>query len=195
MPTAPYAPSRFWAAVNGATVVLYWTPPTAATATSYILEAGAQSGGSELANADIGPTLTYTATAVPPGTYYVRVRGRAGAYVGTASNEIVVVVGAAAPPCGCGVGIVPPTGLTYSISGNNVTLAWSYPAGATMPASFVLEAGSFSGAANLANYDTLSTATGYFAPGVGAGTYFVRIRAKNACAVSGGSNEIVVRVP
>jgi hypothetical protein len=58
----------------------------------------------------------------------------------------------------------------------------------------VLEAGSFTGAANLANIDTLSTATSFFAPGVGSGTYFVRVRAKNACGVSAPSNEIVVPV-
>ena len=174
--------------------MLYWTPPTAATAQSYILEAGALSGGIELANADIGPTPAYTATAVPPGTYYVRVRARAGNLVSVASNEIIVVVGAAGPPCGCGAGIAAPTGLADMVNGSNVTLIWSYPAASTPPGSFVIEAGSFSGGANLANFDTLSTAKGYFAPGVGPGTYFVRVRAKNACGVSGSSNEIVVKV-
>ena len=69
--TAPYAPSNLWATVTGSTVVLNWTAPTAASVTSYILEAGAQPGGSELANADIGPATTFTATNVPSGTYAV----------------------------------------------------------------------------------------------------------------------------
>jgi len=183
-----------WAVVNGTTVALYWTAPTAASVTGYILEAGAQPGGSELASADIGPAPTYTATAVPAGTYYVRVRARGGNRVSDPSNEIVVVVSAAAPPpCGCGA-VPAPTGLTYTIKRSDVTLLWSYPPSTTSPSSFVIEAGSFSGASDLANFDTLSIATGYFASGVGSGTYFVRVRARNACGVSPPSNEIVVTV-
>jgi hypothetical protein len=40
----------------------------------------------------------------------------------------------------------------------------------------------------------MSPATSYYAPGVGAGTYFVRVRGKNACGVSAASNEIAVVV-
>ena len=137
--------------------------------------------------------LDYTATAVPPNTYYVRMRAIVGGVPTAASNEIIVVVGGQPSPCGCGA-IAPPAGLSFTVNGSNVTLLWSYPAGSTPPGSFVIEAGSIPGAANLANFDTLSTAKGYFAPGVGPGTYFVRVRAKNACGVSGSSNEIVVKV-
>ena len=175
--------------------MLNWTAPTAASVTSYILEAGAQPGGSELANADIGPATTFTATNVPSGTYYVRVRARGGNRVSDPSNEIVVLVSAAAPtPCGCGAGIAAPTGLAYTIKRSDVTLLWSYPASAMPPSSFIIEAGSSAGRADLANFDTLSIATGYYAPGVGSGTYFVRVRAKNACGVSAASNEITVTV-
>jgi hypothetical protein len=73
-----------------------------------------------------------------------------------------------------------------------VTLNWVGGSGAA--SSYVIEAGSFQGASNLANFDTLSAGSSFFAPGVGSGTYFVRVRAKNACGVSGASNEVVVRV-
>jgi len=174
-------------------VVLQWTAPTAIGASSYILEAGAQSGGVELANANIGNVTGYTATSVPPGVYYVRVRALVGNVPTAASNEIIVTVGIQPSPCGCDT-ITPPQGLIFGVNGSNVTLLWSYPQSSTAPASYVIEAGSYPGAANLANFDTLSSVKGYFAPGVGPGTYFVRVRAKNACGVSGSSNEIVVKV-
>jgi len=192
-PTSPFAPSQFWATVDGATVVLHWTPPTAIAASSYVGEAGSVSGGLDQANSNLGNVLDYTATAVPPNTYYVRMRALVGNTPTAASNEIIVVVGSQPSPCGCGA-LATPTSLTFGVSGSNVTLLWSYPVSATPPGSFVIEAGSFSGGANLANFDTLSTVKGYFAPGVGPGTYFVRVRAKNACGVSGSSNEIVVKV-
>jgi predicted phage tail protein len=191
--TAQFAPSQLWSVVNGATVTLFWTAPTASTVTSYILEAGAQPGGDELANADVGPATTFTATNVAPGTYYVRVRARLNNRVTDASNEIVVAVAAAAPPCGCGGAITAPTNLSSTVSRSNVTLLWSYPSSATA-SSFMIEAGSYSGGANLANFDTQSIVTTYFAQGVGSGTYFVRVRAKNACGVSAPSNEITVTV-
>jgi hypothetical protein len=127
--------------------------------------------------------------------YYVRIRAIVNGVKTVASNEIIVSVGGfgGPTPCGCAGTLTAPTGLSSVVSSSNVTLNWSPSFGAT-PASYVIEAGSYPGAANLANFDTLSTATSFFAPGVGAGTYFVRIRAKNACGVSSGSNEIVVTV-
>src|SRR5262249_58603314 len=57
-----------------------------------------------------------------------------------------------------------------------------------------IEAGSKSGWANLANSDVGSTATTMTATGVGAGTYYVRVRAKNAYGMSAPSNEVVLVV-
>ena len=74
-----------------------------------------------------------------------------------------------------------------------MVLNWQAPSGGS--ASYVVEAGSAPGLTNLANFDTQSPATSYTATGVGAGTYFVRVRAKNACGASGGaSNEVVIVV-
>jgi hypothetical protein len=77
------------------------------------------------------------------------------------------------------------------VSGGTVVLAWL--PGANGPTSYVVEAGSSPGLANLANSDVGLTTT-LTATGVGAGTYYVRMRARNACGVSGPSNEVVVRV-
>ena len=58
----------------------------------------------------------------------------------------------------------------------------------------VIEAGSSSGLANVAAFDTGSAATTLTAPNVPAGTYFVRVRARTAGGTSPPSNEIIVTV-
>jgi hypothetical protein len=113
----------------------------------------------------------------------VRVRARNGSVIGGPSNEVVVNV--------TGTCTAPPTpgGLTHTINGSSVQLAWQAAAGAT---SYVLEAGSTSGSNNLLVSDTgnVTTLGATAAPG----TYFVRIRARNACGSSAPSNEVVVVV-
>jgi uncharacterized repeat protein (TIGR01451 family) len=187
----PMAPSGLTFTVDGATVVLRWLAPTVFEATSYVIEAGSSSGQIDQANSDIGNYTSYTASPVPPGIYYVRVRAMNNGVPSQASNEVIVVVGG---PGGCTGQLLPPAGLTFSVEGEgDVTLNWGR-SGGSAPSSYVIEAGSFPGATNLANVDTLSAETSFFAPGVGDGTYFVRVRAKNACGVSAASNEVVVTV-
>ena len=70
---------------------------------------------------------------------------------------------------------------------------WNAPASGDAVLSYVLEAGSVSGATDLANVVTNNTATTFFASG-GVGSYFVRVRARNAARVSASSNEVVVVV-
>ena len=60
--------------------------------------------------------------------------------------------------------------------------------------SYVIEAGSVPGTANLANFSTGSTTTSFFASGVGAGTYFVRVRALGASGIGAPSNEVALVV-
>ncbi|MBI3493165.1 MAG: right-handed parallel beta-helix repeat-containing protein [Acidobacteria bacterium] len=87
-----------------------------------------------------------------------------------------------------------PGGLALvSNSGGTVVLSWT--AASDSPTSYVVEAGSATGASNLANVDLGSPATSLTATGVGGGTYFVRIRGKNACGTGAASNEILVVVP
>ncbi len=82
-----------------------------------------------------------------------------------------------------------PTNLTSSSSGGNVTLAWSAPGSGDPVTAYVIEAGSSPGLANLANFSTGNAATSFSASGVGAGTYYVRVRAQNAAGVGPSSNE------
>jgi hypothetical protein len=182
---APAAPANLAAVVSGSTVTVSWMPP-AGGAQAYQLEAGASSGASNLATVTIGQAGATFAN-VPPGVYYVRVRGVSGSQIGPPSNEVVVQVGGAAI---C-IQLPPPQALTSRVDGRTVTLSWS---GAANPSSqYRIEAGSASGLADLAVL-MLPPAPNQFSVSAPPGTYFVRIRAVNACGASAPSNEIVVSV-
>lgn len=82
-----------------------------------------------------------------------------------------------------------PTGLASRVDGNAVTISWRAVARA---ASYDVQAGSRPGLADLAVMNT--TAVGLSAT-AGSGTYFVRLRTKDAAGVVGQpSDEIVVKV-
>ena len=91
---------------------------------------------------------------------------------------------------------VAPANLSSSISGNVVTLTWLAPLSpeTDQATSFVVEAGSAPGLANLASVPTIGSATSYSAGGVPVGTYYVRVRAVNGGGISPPSNEIVLQV-
>jgi hypothetical protein len=87
-----------------------------------------------------------------------------------------------------------PTGLSAAVNGTSVALTWSAPAGGCPPSTYGVEAGSTSGASNLASVSTNSTATSFASSNVPAGTYFVRVRAGNGSSFGSPSNEVVVTV-
>jgi hypothetical protein len=87
-----------------------------------------------------------------------------------------------------------PTGLVATAAGTSVTLTWTAPAGGAVPDTYIIEAGSSAGTADLANFSTGTTATTFFATGVRSGTYYVRVRAANVAGTSGPSNEAILVV-
>jgi hypothetical protein len=87
-----------------------------------------------------------------------------------------------------------PINLSSSVSGSTVTLTWTAPATGDAATSYRLEAGSSSGASDLANSDTGGAATTFIATGVPNGTYYVRVRAQNGGGRSDPSNQVVVTV-
>jgi hypothetical protein len=122
------------------------------------------------------------------GTYYVRIAARNSCSVGPQSAELQVTV----QPCTTAPAA--PTGLSFTRSGNVVTLTWTAPAAGQRPSRYVIQAGSTTGSANLLIQPTTSPATSFtaFAP---PGRYFVRVQGRNDCGDSPTSNEIEVVVP
>jgi hypothetical protein len=188
---APGAPTSLVAAISNRNVALTWTAPSGGDPpSSYVLEAGSASGLSDLANSDTGSsTPSLTATNVAPGTYFVRVRARNASGTSAPSNEIIVIVTG-----GCAIAPDAPGSLGAIVSGSTVTLTWSGPSGGCAPSSYLIEAGSAPGLTNLASISTGNPATLYSAAGVGAGTYYVRIRSVKPAGTSGPSNEIQLTV-
>jgi subtilisin-like proprotein convertase family protein len=193
-PQGPGAPGGLVASVFGSTVVLTWSAPGSGTApTTYILEAGSAPGASDAIVYDTGSASTsYTAFGVGVGTYYVRIRAANGSGTSAASNEAIAVVGSGAPPSG--LAAAPPTGLVTSAIGSGITLAWNRSPAGGAPTYYVVEAGSAPGRSDLANFSTGSAVPSFSASGIGAGTYFVRVRAGNAVGISAASNEATLVV-
>jgi predicted phage tail protein len=78
--------------VSGSTVAFSWTAPAGETVTSYVLEAGSASGLANLLQLNTGTPTAVTFQGVPPGRYYVRVRAVNDLGLGTASNEVAIIV-------------------------------------------------------------------------------------------------------
>jgi hypothetical protein len=107
--------------------------------------------------------------------------------LGPPSNEIAVSVGICTSPPGV------PVNLVGTVVARAVTLHWSATAGGAAD-SYVLEVGSFPGASNLTVFATNNAATTLTATAP-RGTYYVRVRARNDCGVSGASTDarLIVR--
>lgn len=186
--SAPGVPSNLGATISGTRVALTWTASVQGdAATSYVIEAGSAAERADLANFDTGSAVpAFTATNVPAGTYFIRVRAKNAAGVSAPSTEISLVVCGGLPDA--------PANLAASVAGSTVSLTWSAPAGACTPTSYLIDAGSSAGLSNLASFDTRNTATSYSERGVDGGVYYVRVRAVTPAGPGAASNEIVVIV-
>jgi predicted phage tail protein len=184
----PGPPANFVVLTLGRTVAFSWTPASIGSpATTYVIEAGSGPGLSNLATLDTGGAGTsFSVPNVPPGTYWVRVRGANAAGPGAPSQDVSLVMGVSG---GC-VGLPGmPVLLTPVVSGNNVSLTWSAPTAGGAPTSYVLGAGTGPGLSNLALFSTHSTGTS-FAASAADGLYYVRVAASNGCGIGPVSNEV-----
>lgn len=187
---APSAPTGLVASASGSSVTLAWSAPASAPAPdTYVIEAGSATGLADLASFSTGTAATtFSATGVASGTYYVRVRAGNAAGNSAPSNEATLVVGGGS----CTAPGAPANLAIVSASSGNVVLTWTGASGS--PTSYVVEAGSAPGGANLANSDLGTAATSLTASGVASGTYYVRVRGKNSCGVGASSNEVTLNV-
>lgn len=75
---------------SGATVTLRWNAGNGVV--SYVLEAGTAPGLSNIASVPVGTTTSFTASGVPNGSYYVRVRTNSTCGTAPVSNEVTLNV-------------------------------------------------------------------------------------------------------
>ena len=187
-------PGNLTRTVQGTTVLLGWGAPPGSQPTSYVIEAGSASGASNITVFDTGTAATaLTVNNVPPGTYFVRVRGRDAAGTGPASNEVTVVVTGAGPAPGPCV----PRNLTGIVIGSDVALGWDEPPGSGSQCgsnSYLVQVGSAPGASDLAQVSTPGLIGAYSVSGVGAGTFYIRVRSQGPGGVSAPSTELVITV-
>jgi hypothetical protein len=186
--TPPGAPSNLSASVSGSWLTLSWTAPALGGAiTTYVVEAGSAPGLTNLANLATNSMATGASFIdVPSGLYYIRVRARNSTGTGGPSNEVLTAVNFDLPGA--------PSNLSASVSGNTVVLSWTPPSSGGPLASYVIEAGSAPGLSNLAVSTTTGAPTSATFPGVPFGTYYVRVRGRNALGNGNPSNEIAVPV-
>lgn len=187
----PEPPTDLRHSIVGSFVTLTWNGPTSGPPpTTYVIQWSLVPGfplldTNEFETGHILTTFS-TRSQVPDGTYYVRIRARNNVGTSDPSNEVKIVIGCTSPPAA-------PLDLTSSVNEHTVTLSWKAPPFGSLPTEYVIEAGSASGIANLAQLPTgnIATSREVQAPN---GTYFVRVRARNACGSGPPSGEIVVNV-
>ena len=186
VPPAP--PTNLVAWMSDGRLTMTWTAPTIGAApTGYVLEAGSAVGLSNLAVVDVA-TRSFTFDPIPSGFFFLRVRSKVGASVSAPTPDVMINVGGVpAPPS-------PPQFFNVSLNGTTVTLTWTAPVLGT-PTSYIVEAGTATGLANLGVLNTGTTATTIVVPGVPSGTYYLRVRAANAQGASPVSIERVITVP
>jgi len=181
----PNRPTGFTGSLDGSVAVLSWAAPLSDgedAPTGYVIEAGSASGRSDLAVLPIGNQSRYQA-AVPPGIYYVRIRAVNALGLGEASPEVVLQYGA---------GPGAPGELLEDGAGSTVQFSWRAPGTGDIAASYVIEAGSGPGLADLAVL-RVGEATS-FVTTAPPGTYYVRVRGVSANGTAGAaSNEVIVR--
>jgi hypothetical protein len=184
-----HTPHALRTTVSGTSVALSWTAPLSTTVLQYLVEAGSGPGAADIARIATGsdaPSLT--AHNVPHGTYYVRVRAMTAEGFTDASSDAAFIVGEGA---GCAGAPATPGELRAQVNGESVRLTWSPAPGSCAPTHYIVEAGSQSGASNLAQITVAGAGLIAQAP---PGVYHVRVRAAHAAASSASSNEIVVTV-
>lgn len=182
----PGSPVGFTASLENNIAVLSWAAPAGDAEDSpigYIVEAGSAAGLTNLGRLPVGPVNQFQ-TAVPPGTYFVRVRAINDVGMSAPSDERVLSTGA---------GPGAPASLTAHGAGSPlVALAWQAPSTGVVPASYLIEAGSAPGLADLAVLRAGNTTS--FRTTAPPGVYYVRVRGVGPDGVAGeASNEIVVR--
>jgi hypothetical protein len=187
--SAPSAATNMAAAVSGSRATMSWRAPTTGAAPDrYLLYVGSSSGGTDLANAFVVGNVLTVAGDLPRGRYYARVRAANSSGASAESNEVFFKIGR---------NLVSPSGFTVQWVGTTAVLTWTAPAldGAMedRPTSYVVEAGTAPGAADVATV-SVGNVTRLEAD-VPTGTYYVRVRAVNDYGDSEPTADLILVAP
>ena len=181
----PQTPTGLTASAMLDTVTMSWTPATSGgPAQNYEIQASYGDGQPPIATLTTpNATPSLTVGAVPPGSYFVRVRARNVLGTSAYSQGTTVVVGPCTAP---GV----PSNLAYTTADNLVTLTWTPPA-----------TGIAQGYTLYAGYSPADTTfaiplgpTPVFQAAVPFATYYVRVAARNSCGVGPSTAVLPVSV-
>jgi hypothetical protein len=185
--STPTAPQLGTILRNGPTVMAPWTAPPTGAAQGYRLVAGSTPGAADIGVLTVSPSSSYYQLAPPPGAYHVFIQALSSCGTSAPSNFIEFVEPPLAIPG-------PPRSLSGTTAPAAASLQWHPPVTGSRVTSYVLEAGSAPGAPTI--FVTLEgNSPGIGFTGVPAGTYFVRMKARNSAGTSTASNEIVLTVP
>jgi hypothetical protein len=181
----PGAPQNLTGQALGSTLNLSWRLPTTGGAPDRLILNGV---GSVNVSLNLPPTSeSFSFNGVPNGAYIFSLRAANRYGVSRSSNAITLSFG---QPC---IAPAAPGALMATVGDRVVTLAWTPPPGPA-PTSYWIEVGSVTGDSDVLEFSTGSSATSLSATAP-AGTYYVRVRASNACGFSNASAETVVVVP
>ena len=183
---APGAPGNLTSTVSGTTVTLTWSAASGSVS-GYLVEASVVPGGAIVASLPVGGT-TLTVPNVPPGTYFVRVRGLNGGAQSAPSNEVTVAVTGGSTGCPG-----PPNAPVVSINATALQVGANWSSGTGCPAtSFLLQAGSEPGLSNIAqiNMGGQQAVSATVPPG----NYYVRVIGSNQFGTGPASEDLLMRV-
>jgi hypothetical protein len=180
VPSPPSAPANLLGLVNASSLSVAWRNTFAGGApTSMMLDVT----GAIVGSVPIGPTETATFSAVPAGTYTVRLRATNAAGASAASNPITLTF-----PSSCSGAPLPPANfLAYKI-GNTAYVIWDPPLTGPAPTSYVLNVG---GPITAIIPTTARSLSGVVPPG----TYNLSVAATNVCGSSPATPVQVLAVP
>ena len=175
------APTDLAATVSGNIVTVRWNGTDAAE--SFVVQVGTSRGQYDVFNASVGAARSASGP-LAVGVYFWRVIAVNAAGQSAPSAEGSFVVG----PCAVAA---PPEAFSSSVSGRTVNLIWRRAGDSG--AEYVVEVGTASGL-----HDVLSLSVGaqssLTVTAAPPGTYYVRVRAQNACGMSAPSNEQIIVV-
>jgi hypothetical protein len=181
--SVPGVPTAFNVSVSGSQVTFSWGPPSSGSSpTSYVLTAKSPIGAM-LGSWDVG-NVRSVAGPFPAGTYVFSLQAKNAAGTGAAATQQATVGSTGMRPGA-------PANLVANVQGSTLTLSWSASVAPGAIQSYVLRYGFGPGFASTTAIDVGANTRVTF-NGVGAGTYYFRIAAKNQHGLSADSNEIRV---